>query len=295
MKKNKIIVTGGAGFIGSNLIEKLLSSTKYKIISLDNYSTGLKNNHIKHKRVKYIKGHTKNFNQIFSKIKKKIEIVFHFGEFSRIAQSFKEKNIVYETNLIGTSEVVNFCSDNNIKIIYSATSASFGNNLQDQHLSPYAFTKTNNLQMILNFNKWFNLKYEIIYFYNVYGPREIINSKMAAVIGIFRDYKKKKLPLPVVKPGTQLRNFTHVEDTINACIFAMKKNKNTQYSVSFGRAYSINEVARMFNHKTKFISSRRGERFKSTKINKLHGQKINVFKARIDLKNYIKDLYKNKK
>jgi len=292
MKKNIIIVTGGSGFIGTNLIEKLLSSTNYNIISLDNYSTGLKKNHIKNKRVKYIKGHTKNINKIFSKIKKKIEIVFHFGEFSRIAQSFKEKDIVYETNLIGTSEVVNFCSDNNIKIIYSATSASFGNNLQDQHLSPYAFTKTNNLQMILNFKKWFNLKYEIIYFYNVYGPREIINSKMAAVIGIFRDYKEKNLSLPVVRPGTQLRNFTHVEDTINACIFAMKKNKNTQYLVSFDKAYSVIEVAKMFNHKIKFIPARRGERFKSTKINKLHGQKINIFKARIDLKNYVKELTK---
>jgi UDP-glucose 4-epimerase len=292
MKKNKIIVTGGAGFIGTNLIEKLLSSTNYNIISLDNYSTGSKKNHIKDKRVKYIKGHIKNINKIFSKIKKKIEIVFHFGEFSRIAQSFKEKDIVYETNLIGTSEVVNFCSDNDIKIIYSATSASFGNNLQDQHLSPYAFTKTNNLQMILNFNKWFNLKYEIIYFYNVYGPREIINSKMAAVIGIFRDYKEKNLSLPVVRPGTQLRNFTHVEDTVNACIFAMKKNKNTQYLVSFDKAYSVIEVAKMFNHKIKFIPARRGERFKSTKINKLHGQKINIFKARIDLKNYVKELTK---
>ena len=290
MKKNTIIVTGGAGFIGSNLIEKLLIKTNYKIISLDNYSSGFKSNHINNHRVNYIKGHTKNFKKIFDKMKEKIKVVFHFGEFSRIAQSFAEKEKIYETNLVGSYQVIKFCSDNDIKIIYSATSASFGNNLKDQHLSPYAFTKTKNLQMILNFKNWYNLKYEIIYFYNVYGPKEIINHKMAAVIGIFRYFKKKGLPLPVVKPGTQLRNFTHVTDSVEACIFAMKNNKNTQYTVSFHKSYSIIQVAKMFNHKIKYVPFRKGERFKSTKVNKFHGQKIINFKARIDLKNYVKGL-----
>ena len=290
MKKNIIIVTGGAGFIGSNLIESLLIDTNYKIISLDNYSSGFKKNHIKNKRVKYIKGHTKDFQKIFNRKKNQIKIIFHFGEFSRIAQSFDQKNRVYESNILGSYQVIRFCLDNKIKIIYSATSASFGNNLLDQHLSPYVFTKTKNLQLILNFKDWYNLKYEIIYFYNVYGPREIINHKMAAVIGIFRHCKNNNLSLPIVKPGTQKRNFTHVKDTVNACIYAMKKDKNRQYSISYKKSYSILQIAKYFNHKSRIVPFRKGERFKSSIINKLYGQKIINLNASIDLKNYIHSL-----
>jgi UDP-glucose 4-epimerase len=287
MKKNFIVVTGGAGFIGSNLIEHLLNETKYHIISLDNYSSGNKANHIKNKRVIYKKGHSKNFNKIFNKIKNKIKVVFHFGEFSRIAQSFSDTYNVFQSNIYGSFEVINFCLKNNIKIIYSATSASLGNEMQDQHLSPYAFTKTKNLQLILNFHKWYDLKYEIIYFFNVYGPREIINHKMAAVIGIFRYFKKKNMPLPIVKPGTQKRNFTHVHDTVKGCIYAMKLNKNRQYSVSSNKAYSINQVAKYFNHKTKLVPYRKGERFKSSLPKKIHGQKIINLQSNSDLKKYI--------
>ncbi len=290
MKKKIIIVTGGAGFIGSNLIENLLVKTKNDIISLDNYSSGSTINHIKSKRVRYIKNNTKNFNKIFSKIKNRIKIVFHFGEFSRIAQSFKNKDNVFDSNIIGSYQVIKFCLDNKIKIIYSATSASFGNKMSDQHLSPYAFTKTKNLHMILNFHNWFGLKYEIIYFYNVYGPREIKNHKMAAVIGIFRYCKENNLSLPVVRPGTQKRNFTHVKDSVDACIHAMKFNKNSQYSISFEKSYSILQIAKFFKHKYKLVPFRRGERFKSSIISTLHGKKIINLKASIDLKNYIKTL-----
>ena len=187
MKKNIILVTGGAGFIGSRLIEYLIKiKIKEKIISLDNYSSGYKRNHITNSKVKYIKGNNKNINEILKKYRKKIKIIFHFGEYSRIFQSFKNYKKCFEYNIYHSSKVIEFAKDNKIKIIYSATSASFGNKMSDQHLSPYVFTKTKNLHMILNFHNWFGLKYEIIYFYNVYGPREIKNHKMAAVIGIFR-------------------------------------------------------------------------------------------------------------
>jgi len=291
MKKDLIIVTGGAGFIGSNLIEQLLKDTKLKIISLDNYSSGSKNNHIDNKRVIYKKGHTTKFKKLFFSLRNRIKTVFHFGEFSRIAQSFDYKNEVFKSNLYGSFEVINFCLLNKIKIIYSATSASFGNNLQDQHLSPYAFTKTKNLEFILNLNKWYGLNYEIVYFFNVYGPREIINHKMAAVIGIFRYCKKKNLPLPIVKPGTQKRNFTHVLDTVKGCIYAMKLNKNRQYTVCSNKTYSIIEVAKLFKHKFKYVAYRKGERFTSSIPKKIHGQKIINLKAKIDLKNYISDIF----
>ena len=208
--KKIIIVTGGAGFVGSNLIELLLKKTKYKIISLDNYSTGSKKNHIKHKRVSYIKGNTFNINIKLKKYKNKINSIFHFGEFSRIYQSFKKFDECYQSNTIGSKAVFKFCLDNKIKLIYSATSASLGNKGDDKNLSPYAFTKSKNLELLENLKRWFNFKFEVIFFYNVYGPRQIKEGDMATVIGIFEKKYKSKKPLTVVKPGTQTRRFTHI-------------------------------------------------------------------------------------
>ena len=221
--KKYIIVTGGAGFVGSNLISKLLKKTKYKILSIDNYSTGLKKNHILNNNVKYIRSDTKEISNTLDKFKNKIKVIFHFGEFARIYQSFLKMSECIESNTIGTNEVFNFCLKNKIKLIYSATSASIGNNGKDKNLSPYSFTKSKNLEMLENLKKWFNFKYEIIYFYNVYGPKQISTGSMATVIGIFENQYKMKKPLTVVKPGTQSRRFTHINDTVEACYYAWKK------------------------------------------------------------------------
>ena len=212
--RNTIVVTGGAGFVGSNLILYLLTKTKKKIISLDNYSSGSRKNHLKNKRVKYLKGDTRDIKKILNKFKKKIHSIFHFGEFARIFQSFKEFDKCYESNTLGTKEVFKFCLDNKLKLIYSATSASLGNFGKDKNLSPYAFTKSKNLELLENLKKWFNFKFEIIYFYNVYGPRQIKHGNMATVIGIFEDQYSKNKPLTVVKPGSQSRKFTHIDDTV---------------------------------------------------------------------------------
>jgi UDP-glucose 4-epimerase len=290
--KNIIVVTGGAGFIGSNLIELLLKKTSKKIISIDNYSTGNKNNHFKSKRIKYLKNNTLNFNRVFYKIRKKIDVIFHFGEFSRIAQSFKDYEKCFNTNLKGSYEVIKFCLKNKIKIIYSATSASLGNNQDDQHLSPYAFTKSFNMNILVNLNKWFGLNYEIIYFYNVYGPRQIKKTNMSAVVGIFEEQYLNKKDLTVVLPGNQTRRFTHVTDTVLACYYAWKKNKNMHYSISSNKSYSIKEIANLFSNNITYLKQRLGERFESRVLKSIRGIKIKNLKSKIDIKDYIREFVK---
>jgi UDP-glucose 4-epimerase len=287
--KNILVVTGGAGFIGSNLIEELIKFKKYKIISLDNYSSGNKKNHIKNLRVKYLKGNTKDSNKLLIKYSKNIHTIFHFGEFARIFQSFKKFDNCCESNIKGTYELFKFALKNRIRIVYSATSANLGNQGQDMNLSPYAFTKANNLELLENFNKWFDLKYEVIYFYNVYGPRQICKGDMATVVGIFENCFLNKKLLPVVKPGSQTRRFTHVSDTVKGCVIAWKKNKNAHYSVASDKSYSITQLAKMFSNKIKYLPERSGERFLSALTLKNLNNKIIRLKAKIKLKDYIKD------
>jgi len=290
--KNIIIVTGGAGFIGSNLISYLLQKTKFKIISLDNYSTGLKKNHLSSKRIIYLKCHTKNISRKLNKYKKKIHSLFHFGEFARIYQSFLKMNECINSNSIGSNAVFNFCFQNNIKLIYSATSASIGNKGRDKNLSPYAFTKAKNLEILENYKKWFNFKYEIIYFYNVYGPNQISSGSMATVIGIFEDQYKKKNPLTVVKPGTQSRRFTHVRDTVVACYYAWRQNKCRHYSISNKKSYSIIQVAKMFKTKIKYLPSRPGERYASALTSMNLSNKVYKLFGKIKLKDYLDKIIK---
>ena len=291
--KNLIIVTGGAGFIGSNLIELLTKKTKYNIISLDNYSTGSIKNHIKNKRVKYIKGNTLNIKNILNKHKKKIETIFHFGEFARIFQSFKKFDKCFQSNTIGSMAVFKFCLDNNIKLIYSATSASLGNNGNDKNLSPYAFTKSKNLELLENFKKWFDFKYEAIFFYNVYGSRQIKVGDMATVIGIFENQYLNKKPLTVVKPGTQSRRFTHINDTVQICYEAFKKNKCKYYSISNRKAYSILEVAKMFKRKITLLKQRPGERYASALTKITSNNKIIQKYGKLQLKEYVSSFIKS--
>ena len=293
--KNIIIVTGGAGFVGSNMIHHLLNKTNKKIISLDNYSSGSKKNHILNKRIRYLNCDTSNINNRLAKIKKKIHSIFHFGEFARIYQSFKDFDQCYNSNTIGTKAVFKFCYENNIKLIYSATSASLGNKGKDKNLSPYAFTKSQNLELLSNLKKWFNFKFEVIYFYNVYGPRQIRRGKMATVIGIFEDLYLRKKPLTVVKPGTQTRRFTHIKDTIEVCFFAWKKNKCSHYSISHRKSYSIKDVAKMFDSSISYLKPRPGERYASALTKISQNNHIIAKYGKINLKDYITSFIKSKK
>ena len=291
--KNIIVITGGAGFVGTNLISFLLKNTKYKILSIDNYSSGLKINHIKNKKVKYIKGNTRNISTLLNSKKNKINAIFHFGEFSRIYQSFLKMGECIDSNTVGSHAVFNFCLNNKIKLIYSATSASLGNKGRDKDLSPYAFTKSINLELLENLKKWFKMKYEIIYFYNVYGPKQISIGNMATVIGIFENAYKNKKPLPVVRPGTQSRKFTHISDTVKVCYDAWKKNKCRHYSISSKKDYSILEVAKLFGSKINLLPARGGERYASALTNMNLSNKVYKNFGRISLKTYI-EKFKNR-
>ena len=281
MKKNKIVITGGAGFVGTNLIKLLLKKTKYNIISIDNYSSGFKKNHIKSKRIKYIKSDTKNIFQIL-KTPKEINSIFHFGEFARIYQSFLKMKECLNSNSIGSNAVFNYCLQNKIKLIYSATSASLGHKGEDKNLSPYAYTKAKNLELLENLKKWFNFKYEVVYFYNVYGPHQICRGKMATVIGIFEEHYKLKKPLPVVKPGKQTRRFTHIHDTVDTCYIAHRNS------------YSILRVAKMFKTKISFLAKRPGERYASALTDMNLSNKVYKYFGKNDLKSYINKIISNR-
>ena len=293
--KNILVVTGGAGFVGSNLIKFLLKKSKFYIISLDNYSSGSKLNHFKSKRIKYIKSNTKFISTVLKKYEKKIHTLFHFGEFARIFQSFKKFDECFKSNSIGSNAVFKFCLDNNIKLIYSATSASLGNKGNDKNLSPYAFTKSKNLEFLENLRKWFKFKFEVIYFYNVYGPGQIKVGDMATVVGIFEDQYRRNKPLSVVKPGTQTRRFTYIDDTVKTCIEAWKKNKCLHYSISHNKSYSIKELAKMFKTKITYLKPRLGERYASALTKISNNQKIINKYGKIDLKDYVTSFIKGEK
>ncbi len=290
--KKIIVVTGGCGFVGSNLIKLLIKNTNFKIISLDDYSSGTKKNHVKSKKIKYIKGHTKDIGRILKPYRTKIKSIFHFGEFARIYQSFLKMNDCIQSNTVGSNSVFEFCLKNRIKLIYSATSATLGHKGKDRNLSPYAFTKAKNLEFLENLKRWFNFKYEVIFFYNVYGLGQIKKGDMATVIGIFEEHYINNKPLPVVRPGTQSRRFTHIDDTVRTCFKAWKVNKNRFYSVSSKESYSILDVAKMFKSKIKLLPPRRGERYSSALSDMSLSNKVYKNFGKLRLVNYVENFLK---
>jgi len=251
-----ILVTGGAGFVGSNLIKRLLEIyPKASILSVDNYFTGKISNH--HKGASYLDISVKDFLERGDTFKP--DVVFHFGEYSRIVTSFNDIDYLIQTNLYSTSMLIEKCKQWGAKLVYSASSSKFGNDGQDENLSPYAWMKAKMVELIKNYGEWYGLNYEIVYFYNVYGPGQIESGVYATVIGIFQRQYREGQKLTVVSPGTQERDFTHIEDIIEGTILASQKNMNHEWFLRKGEPKTIIEIADLFGEWV-MVDSRRGER-----------------------------------
>ena len=253
--KNKILVTGGAGFIGSHLCEKLAEDKKNEVYSLDNYFTGSPDNHVEN--VIYIKGDTKNISSL---VTFEPSIVYHLGEYSRVEQSFADIKKVWEFNKVGFFSVLEFVRKIRCKILYAGSSTKFGDGGLGRSASPYAWTKASNTELIENYGVWFDVPYAITYFYNVYGSREIKSGKYATLIALFKEKMKHKEFLSVVRPGTQKRNFTHIDDIISGLILVGKNGYGDEFGIGSNEAFTINEIARMFGGEIKMIPERKGNR-----------------------------------
>ena len=250
-----ILVTGGAGFIGSNLCEYLAQDPQNSVKSLDNYSTGSARNHVK--GVEYINGDTKVIDHLVDDTP---DIVYHLGEYSRVEQSFEDFPIVWESNKIGTREVLEFCLRRNSKVVYAGSSTKFGDGGLGRSQSPYGWSKASNTELVQNYGQWFGLSYAIVYFYNAYGPREIRTGKYATLIGKFAELMRNNEPLPVVSPGSQQRNFTHIDDIISGLVLVGDEGLGDDFGIGADDAYSIVEVASMFGGRIQMLPHRRGNR-----------------------------------
>jgi UDP-glucose 4-epimerase len=292
----KVLITGGAGFVGTALIKQLLKKYKdIEIVSVDNYSSGLKSNHVSSNQVTYIDKDTRELiPQKFDINHTKMDladafepdVVFHFGEFSRIVTSFGSFDKCWDYNMQGTKMVLDYCIAKRAKLIYSASSSKFGNDGKDENLSPYAWMKAKMVELIKNYADWFDLKYEITYFYNAYGPGQIRTGDYATVIGIFEEQYAKGEPLTVVEPGEQSRDFTHVDDIVRGVVLAAEEGRQDEYPLGTATSHKIIDVAKMFNHKHVMIPERRGERFYGKAIPSLTYQHLG-WEAKIKLEDYI--------
>ena len=258
MKTKKILVTGGAGFVGSHLCARLAQDPANEVFSLDNYFTGSEANHVEN--VTYIKGNTQEIAELISFDP---DIVYHLGEYSRVEQSFDDMDTVWKYNKDGTFAVLEFVRKAGCKIVYAGSSTKFGDGGLSRNASPYAWTKATNTELVINYGQWYNVLYAITYFYNVYGPREIETGKYATLIALFKEKMRNGEPLTVVSPGTQKRNFTHIDDIIDALVLVGETGYGDEFGIGSDEAYSILEIAAMYGGEVEMLPERRGNRMRA--------------------------------
>ena len=251
----RILVTGGAGFVGSHLCERLAQDNNNDVYSLDNYFTGSEANHVDN--VTYIRGSTKD---IASLVTFDPDMVYHLGEYSRVEQSFDDIEKVWEYNKDGIFAVLEFVRKAGCKILYAGSSTKFGDGGLGRSASPYAWSKATNTELVMNYGNWFNVPFAITYFYNVYGPREIQTGKYATLIALFKEKKKNGEKLTIVSPGTQKRNFTHIDDIIDGLVLVGENGYGDEFGIGSGEAYTIKEIAEMFGGEIEMLPERKGNR-----------------------------------
>ena len=278
-----IAVIGGAGFIGTNLVKKLID-LKHNVIVIDNYVSGNKSNHIE--GACYFDSDCRKIEYLL--IPHNIDVVFHLGEYSKIVPSFEGIADIVETNMYSTSKVIEYCRKYKIKLIYAGSSTKYSED--GANSSPYAFSKAKNTELIKNYGEWFGLKYSICYFYNNYGPyQDSCNDGWETVISIFEKLKRKGLPLSIVSPGTQRRNYTHVEDTVEGLIAAWKREENDEYQLGSSESFSMFELADLFECEYNFLPARPGDRMDSHSDLEDTYKKLN-WKPKHKLKNWINEI-----
>lgn len=266
--KKLAVVTGGAGFVGSHLCERLFKDG-YTVISLDNYFTGSKDNHVA--GVEYRTGHTKDIN---TAIQETPDIVYHLGEYARVEQSFADIKLVYDFNIVGTFQVLEFCRLKKCKLVYAGSSTKFADGGIGRDQSPYAWSKATNTELVRNYGTWFGLEFAITYFYNVYGERERGDIETGTLIGIYRDKCRAHVPLQVRLPGTQRRNFTYVKDIVQGLVLVGERGLGDEYGLGHSDSYSIYEVAEMFGGEIEMLPERPGNRITSS---------VDVHRAQLEL------------
>ena len=287
-EKQTVLVTGGAGMIGSRLIELLLPN--YRVVSLDNYFIGKYENHIE--GAEYREGHTKDIESLCGDINP--SIIFHLGEYSRVEQSFTDIELVWQSNVMGTHYVLEYWRKHGCKIVYAGSSTKFADGGMGRDQSPYAWMKASNTELVRNYGNWFNLPYAITYFYNGYGPRELADGPYASVIGRFKSLFWAGEPISVVAPGTQRRNFTHVDDLARGLMMVGEKGSGDEYGLGSHESFTVLELARMFTDNIVMLPERPGNRMESI-VDTTKAEKEFGWKAEHIVKEYIDSLKAQKK